>query len=256
MTVKSSGSLAFSEIQTEFTGSNPISLSEYYAGGATGYVPAGTTGINGAIPSSVAISVSKFYGSIKFTPVTNTFTSGSGNVSIPYGAQSVTITVVGAGGYGGNSYTDTGSDYYSSGGGGGGAGYSRKTIAVAYGDWPGTIAYSVGSYGGQSSTSSGTLAAGAISITATGGDAGTSGDQYSAGSGGSGGSGSGGDINLNGSSGGSGGNGNSSGVGGGGGGGNGSIYGDVNSYGNGAAGASSPGTADQPSYGVIIFAWT
>ena len=36
MTVKSSGSLAFSEIQTEFTGSNPISLSEYYAGGATG----------------------------------------------------------------------------------------------------------------------------------------------------------------------------------------------------------------------------
>lgn len=63
MTVKSSGSLAFSEIQTEFTGSNPISLSEYYAGGS--YVTAGTTGINGAIPSSGAISVSKFYGTQK-----------------------------------------------------------------------------------------------------------------------------------------------------------------------------------------------
>ena len=50
--------------------------------------------------------------------------------------------------------------------------------------------------------------------------------------------------------------GGSGGSGGGGGGGNGSTYGDVNSYGNGAAGASSPGTADQPSYGVIIFAWT
>ena len=254
MAVKSSGSLAFSEIQTEFTGSNPISLSEYYANGA--YVPAGTTGINGAVPSSGPISVSKFYGTVKFTPVTNTFTSGSGNVTVPSGAQSVTITVVGAGGSGGGSYTDMNSDYYSSGGGGGGAGYSRKTIAVAYGDWNGTIAYSVGSYETYSSTSSGTLAAGAISITATGGSAGTSGTQYQAGSGGAPGSGSGGDINLTGTFGGSGSSGSSSGAGGGSGGGNGSIYGDVNSYGNGATGSSSPGGPNYADLGIIIFAWT
>jgi hypothetical protein len=60
MTLPSSGALALSAIQTEFGGANPISLSEYYAGGAR--VPAGTTGTNGAVPSSGTISVSKFYG--------------------------------------------------------------------------------------------------------------------------------------------------------------------------------------------------
>lgn len=60
MPIPSSGALAFSTIQTEFGGSNPISLSEYYAGGAR--VPSGTTGTNGAVPTSGAIAVSKFYG--------------------------------------------------------------------------------------------------------------------------------------------------------------------------------------------------
>lgn len=60
MTLPSSGPLSFSQIQGEFGGSNPISLSEYYAGG--GLVPAGTTGTNGAVPSFGTISVSKFYG--------------------------------------------------------------------------------------------------------------------------------------------------------------------------------------------------
>jgi hypothetical protein len=68
MTIKTSGSLAFSEIQAEFGGSSPISLSEYFAGGA--YVPAGTSGINGAVPSSPnAISVSKFYGTSAYSDV-------------------------------------------------------------------------------------------------------------------------------------------------------------------------------------------
>lgn len=60
MTLPSSGPLSFADIQTEFGGSNPISLSEYYAGGA--YVPAGTTGTNGAVPSNGTISISNFYG--------------------------------------------------------------------------------------------------------------------------------------------------------------------------------------------------
>jgi hypothetical protein len=68
MTIKTSGSLAFSEIQAEFGGSNPISLSEYYAGGA--YVPAGTSGTNGAVPSSGPISVSNFYGTSNITTIT------------------------------------------------------------------------------------------------------------------------------------------------------------------------------------------
>lgn len=71
MAIPSSGALALSAIQTEHGGSNPISLSEYYAGGAN--VPAGTSGTNGAVPSSGAISFSKFYGTSSATvSITNT----------------------------------------------------------------------------------------------------------------------------------------------------------------------------------------
>lgn len=55
MALQSSGAIKLSEIQTEFTGSNPISLSEYYRG--AGYV----TGNNTTVPTSGAISVSNFY---------------------------------------------------------------------------------------------------------------------------------------------------------------------------------------------------
>ena len=39
MTLPSSGTLSLSQIQTEFTGSTPISMSEYYKSGGNGYVP-------------------------------------------------------------------------------------------------------------------------------------------------------------------------------------------------------------------------
>ena len=60
MAIASSGSLSLDNIQTEFGGSNPIDINEYYAGGS--YVPAGCTGTNGAVPSSGTIAVSNFYG--------------------------------------------------------------------------------------------------------------------------------------------------------------------------------------------------
>lgn len=68
MTLQTSGAIAFSQVQTEFGGSNPISLSEYYAGGAN--VPSSTSGVNGAVPSSGAISMSTFYGTsdVAFSP--------------------------------------------------------------------------------------------------------------------------------------------------------------------------------------------
>lgn len=56
MALQSSGAIKLSEIQTEFTGSNPISMSEYYRGGA--YVTSNNTGV----PTSGAISISQFYG--------------------------------------------------------------------------------------------------------------------------------------------------------------------------------------------------
>lgn len=68
MPIPNSGALSLTTIQTEFGGSNPISISEYYAGG--GLVPPGTSGTNGAVPASGTISFSKFYGTSNVAPLT------------------------------------------------------------------------------------------------------------------------------------------------------------------------------------------
>ena len=59
MALPSSGVLTLDDIQTEFGGTNPIDLSDYYRGG--GLVP--NTAGNAAIPTSGVISVTDFYGS-------------------------------------------------------------------------------------------------------------------------------------------------------------------------------------------------
>ena len=51
MALPASGALTLNDIQTEFGGSNPIGINEYYAGG--GLVPSGTSGTHGAVPSSL-----------------------------------------------------------------------------------------------------------------------------------------------------------------------------------------------------------
>ena len=60
MALPTSGPITLTDIQTEFGGTAPTSLNEYYAGGA--YVPAGTSGTYGAVPSSGEISLRNFYG--------------------------------------------------------------------------------------------------------------------------------------------------------------------------------------------------
>jgi hypothetical protein len=62
MALQTSGAISLANVQTEFEGENPISISEYYANGT--YVPAGTSGTNGAVPTSGQISFSQFYGTI------------------------------------------------------------------------------------------------------------------------------------------------------------------------------------------------
>jgi hypothetical protein len=75
MTLQTSGAISLANIQTEFGGSNPISMSEYYAGGS--YVPSGTSGTNGAVPTSGGISMSKFYGTADYLQqFSATFASG------------------------------------------------------------------------------------------------------------------------------------------------------------------------------------
>jgi len=82
MALPSSGVLTLADIQTEFGGTNPIDLSEYYRGG--GLVP--DTAGNAAIPTSGVISVSDFYGAtnvINLNFVNHGSASGtSGSVSI------------------------------------------------------------------------------------------------------------------------------------------------------------------------------
>ena len=70
MTLQTSGAITLAQIQTEFGGANPISMNEYYAGGT--YVPSGTSGTNGAVPSSGQISFSQFYGTSDFVMPTIT----------------------------------------------------------------------------------------------------------------------------------------------------------------------------------------
>ncbi len=60
MTLPTSGALSLNDIKGEFGGPSSPSLGDYYAGGT--YVPAGTSGTNGAVPSSGAISIGSFYG--------------------------------------------------------------------------------------------------------------------------------------------------------------------------------------------------
>ena len=69
MALPTSGPLLLSQIQTEFGGTNPVYLSEYYAGGA--HVPTGTTGTNGPVPSSGSIKMFNFYGTSSAPPVSS-----------------------------------------------------------------------------------------------------------------------------------------------------------------------------------------
>lgn len=84
MTIPSSGTIALTTIQTEFGGSNPIGLSEYYRGGT--YVP--NTAQNAGIPTSGTIQLDDFYGSSSVVGLLATLT-GSGIIYANGGAAPV-----------------------------------------------------------------------------------------------------------------------------------------------------------------------
>ena len=116
---RAGSSLAFSAIQTEFGGSNPISLSEYYAGGDN--VPSGTSGDAGSIPSSGTIAVSQFYGSTNRVAIALTISSTTQSYNIfsnrggtySAGISDVTLTVQAIVGSTGASAIDTGNQWTS-----------------------------------------------------------------------------------------------------------------------------------------------
>ena len=99
MAIPSSGAISLQTIATEFGGSTPHSLSEYYAGG--GLVPAGTSGTYGAVPSSGAISIQNFYGTSNISYMAATggtiTTSGSYKIHTFTGNGTFTVTSAGSG---------------------------------------------------------------------------------------------------------------------------------------------------------------
>jgi len=175
-------------------------------------IPANTQIVGSTSSSSASSTIANFY--TQSSPVTNTYTSGSGTEVVPVNASAVTITVWGAGGSG--AVANSTQNLVGSGGGGGG--YTQKTIAVSSGQ---SFSWSVGSGGsaqtggansgwvngiaGGNSTVTGTVSGGSVSLLATGGGGGVA---HAVG--GLPGSGSGGDTNLTGSIGGTNGNGGGS----------------------------------------------
>lgn len=71
-------SLSMTQIATEFGGTVPHSLSEYYRGGAN----VANTPINAGIPTSGAISIGNFYSSSKRSPLAVTLSSPTYNYNI------------------------------------------------------------------------------------------------------------------------------------------------------------------------------
>lgn len=97
MALPASGPLAFTNIQTEFGGTNPIGLNEYYRGGP--FVPVSTS--TTTIPSSGTIAANNFYGTAKRINVPLTIGSPTYNYDVynnrgpsyVAGISDVTLTV-------------------------------------------------------------------------------------------------------------------------------------------------------------------
>ena len=164
--------ISLSQIQGEFGGSNPISLSEYYSGKT--YVPSGTVGHpnggNVVIPSSGTISLGNFHGAVKklFVNITS-----SGTLVIPAGYTRFTGFLVGGGGAGG--YGDDAPRHGRGGGGGAGGLVILNNVVVVPGSR--SVVIGDGGIGGSYSTrynpgSPSSFNTGSTTYTAYGGGAG------------------------------------------------------------------------------------
>lgn len=87
MAMPSSGAINFGQLQTEFGGSNPIGINEYYRSGT--YVPPLTA--NASVPTSGAISMSNFYSATVSTDMDASYTAES--VGVKGGGSTCTLWV-------------------------------------------------------------------------------------------------------------------------------------------------------------------
>ena len=88
--------ISLSQIQTEFGGSTPISISEYYTGGP--YITHNVNALAPNVPSSGPIKLSNFYGAAKLFDVIFDITRSSSQENKYYFANALgTVTVFLAG---------------------------------------------------------------------------------------------------------------------------------------------------------------
>ena len=87
MTMPASGAINFGQLQTEFGGSNPIGLNEYYRSGT--YVPPLTA--NASVPVSGAISISNFYSASVATNMAASYVGESIGVKGSGSTESFTV---------------------------------------------------------------------------------------------------------------------------------------------------------------------
>lgn len=105
MALQTTGAISLSDIQTEFGGTNPISMSEYYRGGGL------VTSNNEDVPTSGLIKVSNFYGAGNILNMYEQVLSGSGTFTPLYANVPAIIQIGGGGGSGGWVVNPYDSDY-------------------------------------------------------------------------------------------------------------------------------------------------
>lgn len=192
-------SISLGDIQTEFGGSNPAGMDEYYAGGTN--VPSGTANATSVtIPTSGQISFINFSGAIKTAslPVTYTYQNqaASGSITVPTNAANISI-IIQAGGGGGGGWN--GSQSRKGAGGGGGGGLWEQVRSFTSADWGKSFSWAIGArglggagdtkYSGSSGTAGGqcnvvfssAFSFGAVTFWCNGGSGGSSGGSGGAG---------------------------------------------------------------------------
>jgi hypothetical protein len=126
MAIPLTGPISLADIQAEFGGSAPVSLSNYYKGGAyvlnTDYAP--------NVPTSGTISLSDFYGARRTTLTTVTYTTAGDNIFIapPFIVGNLFVTMTGGAGGGGGPDSQPGYPGY------GGLTITNAQVSVSAGD--------------------------------------------------------------------------------------------------------------------------
>jgi hypothetical protein len=154
MALPASGVITLANIQTEFGGTNPIGLSEYYRS------PNGlTTANNTNVPLSGAIALSNFYNGINVVPGNSGILTSGSSFTLPAtsGLTIQIIAIAGGGGGGGGSGRTSYSGYFTGGGGGGAGADSRVTANVTPGQ---VITFSIGGGGAGGAARDGIFSSG------------------------------------------------------------------------------------------------